>query len=633
MSDEELLEILLRFSDVLSTNNIFTSGLRIMGWGTILFLKMIVDGLEGMVDKVLILTDFFSSDPVINFLETIQPVLYILLAISLGMIGFRLVFNKEKNRSDVPMNLFISIMTITLLSFGMGKMNDFTGDAMDVAKVQTNSFTTSDRVMEDYITDISVYDESDWTNPDIEEQHHVSPSSIDKISINETIDDSFEKSNGDSLSNKGQKIVMNKVGLESNGEEGLVELGKSGLFDFLPENYYRWHVDWFTAIVTLSVMAFTMILISIKVAKLCFELGFNHIVALIMAYADISTGQRLKAIIKNIGSIFASLIMIFLSLRVYMYYTTFIDNNLEGLGYLIALIAGSLAVIDGPNIVQKLFGIDAGLKNAWHVAMGGYLASKTLGPPMKKAAGAITSGGTSALMNTGAGTAGAVAGIYGRKGEGNSKTNEKSDPSSTQGNRSQGNQKKQEPSPMTSNQEGQKGSLGGKETRSPEAGSRSSTYETKGQSHPSSQKGTSMNTTKEDPSGGLDAPSSNQSNEQPISTQPKKYKKQKEDIGSSEAGRGRLGDEDNEPKERIDQIASSPKPEASDVKTPESTEDIPMPNQYRTEQRTIGGYMKDRLGERFNNNLKVQNAKRTYNLSRNTTENWINKMKKRGPEE
>ncbi|MYL37385.1 pLS20_p028 family conjugation system transmembrane protein [Halobacillus litoralis] len=632
MSDEELLEILLRFSEVLSTNNIFTSGLRIVGWGTILFLKMIVDGLEGMVDQVLTLTDFFSSDPVTNFLETIQPVLYIMLAISLGMIGFRLIFNKEKNRSDIPMNLFISIMTITLLSFGMGKVNDFTGDAMDVAKVQTDSFTTSDRVMEDHITDISVYDEYGWEDPEVENRHHVAPSNIDKISINETMTKEFEKANEDQLTSKGKEIVMNKVGLESNGEEGLVELGKSGLFDFLPENYYRWHVDWFTAIVTLSVMAFTMILISIKVAKLCFELGFNHIVALIMAYSDISTGQRLKAIIKNIGSIFASLIMIFLSLRVYMYYTTFINNNLEGLGYLIALTAGSLAVIDGPNIVQKLFGIDAGLKNAWHVAMGGYLASKTLGPPVKKAAGAITSGGVSALMNTGAGTAGAVAGIYGRKDERKSKTNGKSDSSSTEGNRSQGNRKKQEPSPMTFNQEGQKGSLGGKEVRSPEAGNRSSSYETQGQSHPSSQKGPSMNTTKEDSPGGLDVQSSNQSNEQPIYTQPKKDKKQEKDIGSSETGSARLDANDNEPKEETNQIAASAELETPDVKAPKITDDIPMPNQYRTEQRTVGGYMKDRLGERFTNNPKVQSAKRTYNLSRNTTENWINKIKKRGPE-
>ncbi|MGI8314917.1 pLS20_p028 family conjugation system transmembrane protein [Halobacillus mangrovi] len=634
MSDEELLEILLRFSEVLSTNNIFTSGLRIVGWGTVLFLKMIVDGLEGMVDQVLTLTDFFSSEPVTNFLETIQPVLYILLAISLGMIGFRLIFNKEKNRSDIPMNLFISIMTITLLSFGMGKVNDFTGDAMDVAKVQTDSFTTSDRVMEDHITDISVYDEYGWEDPEVENRHHVAPSNIDKISINETITKEFEKANGDQLTSKGKEIVMNKVGLESNGEEGLVELGKSGLFDFLPENYYRWHVDWFTAIVTLAVMAFTMILISIKVAKLCFELGFNHIVALIMAYSDISTGQRLKAIIKNIGSIFASLIMIFLSLRVYMYYTTFIDNNLEGLGYLIALIAGSLAVIDGPNIVQKLFGIDAGLKNAWHVAMGSYLASKTLGPPVKKAAGAITSGGASALMNTGAGTAGAVAGIYGRKGEGKAQTNGKSDSSSSfsskEGNGSQGTQKKQEPSPMTSNQEGQKGSLEGKTIKSEEQNSPSSN-ETQGQLQPSSEKRSTLASLQHGSPGGLDVPSSKHSYEQPLSNRPMKEKRQGK-IGSSEKGSERLDANDNQPKEETDQIAADAKTETADIKPPASTDDIPMPNQYRTEQRTIGEYMKDRMRERFSHNPKIQSAKRTYNLSRNTTENWINKIKKRGPE-
>ena len=151
MSDEELLEKLLEFSDVLSTNNIFISGLRIMGWGIILFLKMIVDSLEDMVNNVLTLTDFFLSEPVQGFLETIQPVLYILLAISLAMIGFRLIFNKEKNRADIPMNLFISIMTITLLTFGMGKVNEFTGDAVDVAQIDNDSFTTSDRVMKDYI--------------------------------------------------------------------------------------------------------------------------------------------------------------------------------------------------------------------------------------------------------------------------------------------------------------------------------------------------------------------------------------------------------------------------------------------------------------------------------------------------
>ncbi|UOR10275.1 pLS20_p028 family conjugation system transmembrane protein [Halobacillus amylolyticus] len=567
MSDEELLEKLLEFSDVLSTNNIFISGIRIVGWGIILFLKMIVDGLEGMVNNILSLTDFFMSEPVQGFLKTIQPVLYILLAISLAMIGFRLIFNKEKNRSDIPMNLFISIMTISLLTFGMGQVNEFAGDAVEVAQVETDSFTTSDKVMTDYITDITIYDETGWKTPDVKVQHHISPSSIDKISINETVDDSFEKANGDSLSPESQKIIMNKVGLESNGEEGLVSLGKDEWYDFLPENYYRWHVEWFTAIVTLGVMAFTMILISIKVAKLCFELGFNHIVALIMAYADISTGQRLKAVIKNIGSIFASIIMIFLSLRVYMYYTTFIGENLEGMGYLVALVAGSLAVIDGPNIVQKLFGIDAGLKNAWHVAMGGYLASKTVGPPAKKAAGAIVSGGTSAIMNTGAGTAGAIAGVTGGKMNGKRQ-------------RSESNQQtqKQEPSPMDPQQT----------DRPPQIA----------HSYDEREKNT-LNS---------------KGNSQPIKNKNNKGHPDSNDVSNSK----KIPDARNEP----NNSNGSP--------TPENPEDIPMPNQNRTEQRTMSQYIKDQANDRIRNNSRVQGTKRTYELSRNSTENWKNKMKKRG---
>ncbi|ASF38185.1 hypothetical protein CEH05_03290 [Halobacillus halophilus] len=611
MSDEELLEKLLEFSEVLSTNNIFISGLRIMGWGIILFLKMIVDSLEGMVDSVLSLTDFFLSEPVQSFLDTIQPVLYVLLAISLAMIGFRLIFNKEKNRADLPMNLFLSVMTISLLTFGMGQVNDFTGDAVNVAQVNTDSFTTSDRVMTDYVTDIAVYDETGWESPDVDNQHHISPNNLDKISINETLTREFDKANGDQLSEQGKRIVMNKVGLESNGEEGLVELGKSGLFDFLPENYYRWHVDWFTAIVTLGVMAFTMILISIKIAKLCFELGFNHIVALIMAYADISTGQRLKAIIKNIGSIFASLIMIFLSLRVYMYYTTFIGENLEGISYLVALIAGSLAVIDGPNIVQKLFGIDAGLKNAWHVAMGGYLASKTLGPPVKKATGAIASGGTSAVMNTGAGAAGAVSGMAGSKTKGKSRGTEqnKQTDSPTQSNRTQEERQsqKQEPSPMESSQRG----------RSPSP---------KG----STLSGNSMNTTPQEMSEEKHQPSSNSSNHQ--------RSHDDESQGKQQASASLEKRENKNNNKTIEKPEQNPNHDVqkdqgttpSPQEAPATTDDIPMPNQQRTEQRTVSQYVRDQAQERIQNNRKVQGAKRTYNLSRNSTENWKNKIKKRG---
>lgn len=49
---------------------------------------------------------------------------------------------------------------------------------------------------------------------------------------------------------------------------------------------------------------------------------------------------------------------------------------MEGVSYLIALFAFSLAVIDGPNIVERLFGIDAGLKSGWGALAGGYATAK-----------------------------------------------------------------------------------------------------------------------------------------------------------------------------------------------------------------------------------------------------------------
>ena len=45
---------------------------------------------------------------------------------------------------------------------------------------------------------------------------------------------------------------------------------------------------------------------------------------------------------------------------------------------MIALIAFSVAVIDGPNIVERLFGIDAGLKNGWGVLAGAYAGGKLI---------------------------------------------------------------------------------------------------------------------------------------------------------------------------------------------------------------------------------------------------------------
>ncbi|SDI43551.1 pLS20_p028 family conjugation system transmembrane protein [Natribacillus halophilus] len=613
MEGEELLDILRQFDDVLNTGDIISYLFRFVGWWLLLGFRALVSGMEGVIDGVLVLLDFFQTDPVLDFLQTVQPVLYILLALALAFIGYQLIFQRNQQRSQIPVNIFISIMTVTLLTWGMDQASSFTDDAVEVASVGDDAFDMADQIVHDHITDVAIYDETGWQSPDVDTQHHVDPENIDQIDINEEITDDFERADGEPLSNSGQEILTNKIGIESNGEEGLVSIGDDGWFDFFPENYYRWDINWGTALITLGVMALTMILVSIKIAKLCFELAFNKVVALIMAYADISSGQRLKEILKNIGSIFVSIIMVFLSLRMYMYYTEFIADQLSGFGYLIAMIAGSLAVIDGPNIVQKLFGIDAGLRNAWTVAAGSYFAGKAAKPAIQGAGQLASKGAKGAAtggVSTAAATAGGIKGLANGQGGGqgasptnNGVTGQQGSPAkaSTGQGQQQGSQPKGQSAPGT------QGAGSPTNAQAPPSEGEGSTSNANAQAYQQTQL-----------SGGKETPGQ----AKPTSTQGGKTPSLHAEMRENERQQG--GASQQRPATLNQQMQA-----AAGGEEPPSTSDISMPQRSAGESRTVGQYMRDGASRRWNNNRYVQTGQRSYQLGKNTTENWRNKRNHR----
>lgn len=171
----------------------------------------------------------------------------------------------------------------------------------------------------------------------------------------------------------------------------------NGWFTVLDEKYYRWGWNFWTIIVTLGITAFTLLTISIKMAKLFFELTFNYVLVTIIAPADIHSGQKTKKILQSILNIFLTTFMIFLSIKIYIIGTSFITEKLDGVAYLIALFAFSLAVIDGPNIVERLFGIDAGLKSGWGAIAGAYAGTKGISKGIQ---GGISSGKSIALRSS-----------------------------------------------------------------------------------------------------------------------------------------------------------------------------------------------------------------------------------------
>ncbi|MEK4581563.1 pLS20_p028 family conjugation system transmembrane protein [Bacillus sp. FSL R12-0074] len=405
MKDEEILKVLETFSDYLQVGDIVNYVLRWLGWFLIVGLSLVVDALEGVTDAILGIKGFFNSPEIQNFVDMLYPLFVVLLAISFLYIGYMFIMNKQMNRSQIIINIFVTLSVLCLLSTGMTKVDKFTDDAIAVVKSEQKG-SLSDEIIKKNITDIAVIDQNGWKKKeDMNPKNHIPEKNIRQIDITEKIDSDFEFAKDKELSEGGQDILKNKRVMDGMGVASLTEL-KDGWFDFFPEKYYRWHWNFWNIFFTLLITGATLLLVSIKLARLFYELAFNYLLANILAPADVANGQKLKAVLSNILNIFIATIMIFLSLKLYIMGTAFLHDKLNGVPYLIALAAFSMAVLDGPAVVERLFGIDIGLKSSWGMLAGGFALGKGIGAlanskPMKGLGNMIGKGAKGAAEGTG----------------------------------------------------------------------------------------------------------------------------------------------------------------------------------------------------------------------------------------
>ncbi|MEK7019646.1 pLS20_p028 family conjugation system transmembrane protein [Bacillus sp. FSL R9-9410] len=444
MKDEEILKTIEAFSDYLQVGDIVNYVLRWLGWFLIVGLSLIVDALEGVTDAILGIKGFFNSPEIQNFVDMLYPLFVVLLAISFLYIGYMFIMNKQMNRSQIIINIFVTLSVLCLLSTGMTKVDKFTDDAIAVVKSEQKG-SLSDEIIKKNITDIAVIDQNGWKKKeDMNPKNNIPEKSIRQIDITEKIDKDFEFAKDKELSEGGQDILKYKRVMDGMGVASIAEL-KDGWFDFFPEKYYRWHWNFWNIFFTLLITGATLLLVSIKLARLFYELAFNYLLANILAPADVANGQKLKAVLSNILNIFIATIMIFLSLKLYIMGTAFLHDKLNGVPYLIALAAFSMAVLDGPAVVERLFGIDIGLKSSWGMLAGGIAGGFALGKgigalanskPMKSLGNMIGKGAKGAAEGTGVAakkagaaamaTGGGVAGLISGLKKGNESENKES---------------------------------------------------------------------------------------------------------------------------------------------------------------------------------------------------------------
>lgn len=402
MNKEELTDKLLEFAEYLNEGSMVTDVFRWLGWTIVRGVATLVDGLEKVTDDVLLIKVFFENEEVTQFLVTIRPLLWLLFALSLVFVGYLLIFQRKMNAEIVAINIIICLGILTILGTSMSKINDFTDATISFTKngEQKQSIangegqeaisdssgnesglygggSVSDSIIKRNVVDLVIFDRDNWKSTDLEEKNNFAESKARYIDAQQKFDADKLSDIDIDLSKDGKKISQNYLALGVENETP-VKFDQGGL-EYNNVYYYRYTINWFTILVTLAVMGFTLFSIAYKICRLSFELAFNHILATIIAPIDIHDGQKTKKIIQEIIATFAVIILIFISMKLYILGTSFLEENLSGIAYLIALIAFSVAVVDGPNMVEKLFGIDAGLKNGWGLVAGAYAATKLIG--------------------------------------------------------------------------------------------------------------------------------------------------------------------------------------------------------------------------------------------------------------
>ncbi|MFY7751533.1 MAG: pLS20_p028 family conjugation system transmembrane protein [Exiguobacterium acetylicum] len=374
MTDSELISKFKDLEDVFNLSNLVNDALRTVGWILVRGLAVIIDGLEEVTNTILLTKTFFNNPDVVEFVQTIQPFLYVILAGSFLFTGYLIIFQKKFDREGFLINLFITLLILGLLSPTMIKVNDFSDEAIAQTKssdlYSENDSTISNKILLQNIHDLVLYDKKEFKVADQKEKMNNIPESLVKnLRVNEVFNQ-----NDFSLSDTGVKLSESFV-IWDGQKAVLGELDQSGV-EWNNQYYYRYHPNWLTILVTLGVMGFTLFSIAYKLARLSFELAFNYVLAILVAPADLHSGQKTKKVIQSILNTFLVIILIFVSIKLYTIGTAYLADTLDGLAYLIALIAFSAALIDGPNMVERLFGIDAGLKRGWGVALGAYAVGK-----------------------------------------------------------------------------------------------------------------------------------------------------------------------------------------------------------------------------------------------------------------
>ena len=359
---------------VLANHDIFVDVLRSIGWGLIRLLCLLANVTESLYDKTFGLIDITKYPQVDQLLIYLRPVLAALTVLCLMGLGAMLMFKHVK--PQLVRHILLGILAVScsgwIFSTANGLVTSFKDGMLGGASNANQSYTlVNDNIIDLVRVDREIGIES------MDYRHGGgllygvgagNDAELGLVDINETLNWRSQTKGMDlygwsaAFNNRVKyRAVLDSAGalIAVENSDGLTSANIGNQF------YYRYSFDFFSCALQLVSLTLLFCALAYKNVRIAYELVVSRILAYMYA-ADVSSGERLKNVLLFVRDTYITLAISVLCIKLYAIFTGAITAlGVTGLGKGLVSLFIAYAVIDGPNLVERLLGMDAGLKSSF----------------------------------------------------------------------------------------------------------------------------------------------------------------------------------------------------------------------------------------------------------------------------
>ena len=399
-ADEETqLFKVLQECEINSTSDLFISFFRLAGFGILKLLGSAADSCYEGLTSIYTALDFTHSTELLALNARYSMLYKMVFMIAVAMLGLYLIGRNTQNQLNTTTCIMLMVVIILGMPIFTEKLADLTKVSTTYAQEQwadnaegLNLDSISGSIVDDYIIDLSKVDGS------------ISENNIGQLK--DAVNKRTGYNNIDENTNDWRYIGINDV-MDYNEEsytyswEEKIEKGESGYemtklstwVPFMDTYYYRYQLSsWIEPILMLLILSGVLILTGFRCALFICAIAMAEVYAPFIAATDIASGQRIKEMIKHFLTLFGCIFLCVALLGIYFVGYKWINVHISMvLPKLILQCAFAYKVIDGPNLIERILGVDIGVREGWKTLLGAKMAADTVGDVGRKAGRMATS--------------------------------------------------------------------------------------------------------------------------------------------------------------------------------------------------------------------------------------------------